>query len=600
MIYCLCKHLLHIGEFRTLRKSSIPLLSIFTFLMILWGGGKTTNRTGRVGAPLRIRAQTIVTNEVDGTVTTNQNRNFGLDYFIISNRQWFIGMSWTNEVNLIEVMAATSLSVNCWNYLTNWTVEASVTNLEVVISNHWSGAQGFLALAPTQDSDGDTLSDFMEIGYYRTLPKEPDTDGDGYPDDFELAAGTSPAVSNSWLTLSMTSITNAEQLQTVLRTAEAHQIFELTGGEYDLGSWNRLSTNRFMVTSPDGQFGEVILHSDQSGPMFVTSTNESRGSIWRGLVLDPTNSADAFIDGIDNDKVYNIHEFWLDTDPNVYDATNTALYAITHGVEDLITDTDYSECGHKFNNYVTNGVNGIFITNGLFWARSIDTSCASVWNKHDYIHGEFRGGVLISRRHMLFASHFTVNEGTTVWFYGRDGNLYSNTVARTRRVSTTDIRIASLAQDMNDQVSSAYFLPTNYYAYIGSGLRLPALSFNQCEQGVVWDVVDTLGRIISSDEYDEKSVKVSTPAEQSRLKYNLPIKRNDSGNPIFFVIGKKVIILCTIHYGLGYESVSGFNSGSGPFVTEYINEIQAVMNYLQSGYSLQVYDLTRFDLIPNK
>ena len=47
------------------------------------------------------------------------------------------------------------------------------------------------------DSDGDGLSDFLEITRYKTHPNNPDTDGDGYTDGEEVSAGYDPLVGAS-------------------------------------------------------------------------------------------------------------------------------------------------------------------------------------------------------------------------------------------------------------------------------------------------------------------------------------------------------------------------------------------------------------------
>ncbi|MFY9180810.1 MAG: lamin tail domain-containing protein, partial [Kiritimatiellia bacterium] len=50
----------------------------------------------------------------------------------------------------------------------------------------------FYAVANRQDTDGDGLTDGMEVFVHHTNPGNPDTDGDGWSDAEELAAGTNP------------------------------------------------------------------------------------------------------------------------------------------------------------------------------------------------------------------------------------------------------------------------------------------------------------------------------------------------------------------------------------------------------------------------
>ena len=48
------------------------------------------------------------------------------------------------------------------------------------------------AIDPSLDSDGDGLTDAMELTVYHTDPLNPDTDGDGHPDGLEVSLGFSP------------------------------------------------------------------------------------------------------------------------------------------------------------------------------------------------------------------------------------------------------------------------------------------------------------------------------------------------------------------------------------------------------------------------
>ncbi|SHO49444.1 cellulose binding domain-containing protein [Anaerocolumna xylanovorans] len=54
------------------------------------------------------------------------------------------------------------------------------------------------------DSDYDTLSDYDEVGIYKTNPLQKDTDGDGASDSLELKNGTDPLTANSTFTATAT------------------------------------------------------------------------------------------------------------------------------------------------------------------------------------------------------------------------------------------------------------------------------------------------------------------------------------------------------------------------------------------------------------
>ena len=71
------------------------------------------------------------------------------------------------------------------------------TSIDDTVAPPVTNIEGSQAIDKNLDSDGDGLSDFLEITRYKTHPNNPDTDGDGYTDGEEVSAGYDPLVGAS-------------------------------------------------------------------------------------------------------------------------------------------------------------------------------------------------------------------------------------------------------------------------------------------------------------------------------------------------------------------------------------------------------------------
>ena len=249
----------------------------------------------------------------------------------------------------------------------------------------------------------------------------------------------------------------------------------------------------------------------------------------------------------------------------------------------------------KFIDYRANGTNGVFILNTNCWAYDIDTSCVSMWNsgaKNE------KAGTAISKRHVLAAAHHPLGIGWTMYFCGTNGVVYTNRIAGTRNVAGTDIQIAALQNELPDAVTPAYSLPTNFHEYIWTGKYLPVLRFDQDERCLISEISDGLP-LVGSPQAEEARFIASTPHNESRQRFFASTRGGDSGNPTFLVLGNKAILLGAARKGINEITAdSGVYQGCGsPFVTYYANEIQAKMDELVPGYSLQFADLSPFSKI---
>lgn len=174
---------------------------------------------------------------------------------------------------------------------------------------------------------------------------------------------------------------------------------------------------------------------------------------------------DGEYDDTDGDGLINLHEYWAGTDPTVPDGSNTVLSVAARSVDDLLAHASPCNSLARFENYQTNGMSLAFIPNTNFWGRSINLSCASMWNDagHDIWGGPCEGwhmaGTAISRRHVICAFHFGVPNGTTLYFMSTSGVVVARHVVAWNTISKSDIQICALDADLPEAVVLAKILP---------------------------------------------------------------------------------------------------------------------------------------------
>ncbi len=438
-----------------------------------------------------------------------------------------------------------------------------------------------------------------------------DYDGDGIADTQELQDGTDPYDKNNYAVNLFGHFEGVfhttNKLSVVLQTASetlygpvsltngttwtfASNHVEVTGGGRPyFVFWDDADSNEVheayeaSVTYMPSPFSHDMVFTNRLSYGSFDKDNDGMIDWWElQHGLSPIDSADAFFDG-DCDGLLNIHEFIHGFDPSLADATNTALAAFSSAVDERLLGKSPQQSLCKFVDYFENGSNLVFCTNVDFWAADVDTSCASMWNtppQGTHAYGWHFAGTAISSRHVLFAHHFAPNNGTTLWFRGNDGNLYSDVLSNTTYAGP-DIRVGVLVNNLPTNIIPAKILPENYSAYIGNGRFLPSVTFDQEEKLLVSDIT-------SLQVFANRSVLSESgyPKSMIRSPFYENVIGGDSGNPRFLILGNHVVLLYTLWKGGG---------GSGCFITHYRQEIQNAMDRLCPGYVLQEVDLSPFD-----
>ena len=295
--------------------------------------------------------------------------------------------------------------------------------------------------------------------------------------------------------------------------------------------------------------------------------------------LSSTNSADAYLD-LDGDGLINLHEYWANCNPLTCDGTNTALSVMARSVDERLANTT---CTCIYSTYNQSAVLNGLQKNENSWAYDIDLSCASPWNGW---HANYEAGVLITRRHVLFAKHYLFQHGEgdrRLYFRPRTGGVYSGVVVATNVSQRTDIAVVLLGEDVPESISPVAVLPSNYADYMGNGRGLPMLTLDYQEQALVHDV--------ASFPEGEGNVSAIYPVNPLRAVHAEPIVVGDSGNPRFVLIDTTPVLVSTLWMGPNSPAL-------GPFMTSWKREIQTLVDELScsAGLSTNLYRLAEFDL----
>ena len=213
-----------------------------------------------------------------------------------------------------------------------------------------------------------------------------------------------------------------------------------------------------------------------------------------------------------------------------------------------------------------------FQANEKFWLKGVDFSCVSPWNDSS---GALRAGTLISKRHIIFAKHYSLWKGVRILFVGQDGEVCPCRISATKALEKTDITIGLLDYEVTPNIRPAKVLPANFADYIGEGKGLPIVTFNQREQAYLSQLNGITTKVNLSAVTNVSSTNRNWKALAGR------IGPGDSGNPAFLLIGNEAIFLYCLSSG---------GVGNGALEFYHRDEIQKAMDELCPGYKLETFD----------
>ena len=265
---------------------------------------------------------------------------------------------------------------------------------------------------------------------------------------------------------------------------------------------------------------------------------------------------------------------------------HSARYAATIAVDANLAGKDtglYTTTDHTASKYIRN-------TN--VWAASYDLTCVPVYNSYGmelstnaccpWEAATRRAGTLVSPRHLVFAHHYPIPNGTQLRFVDRNNAVVTLTMTDSVTITGADLQIGVLNTDVPPgQISFARVLPANYTNYFPSSLNgIPAMCFNKVPQAVVSDIGAVLPTPTNATVI---AYAVPTNAERKRL-YSDKIS-GDSGQPAFIILNGQLVIL---------NVWTGGGPGTGNFIASYTDPINAAMKKLGGGYRLTPVDLSGY------
>lgn len=228
-----------------------------------------------------------------------------------------------------------------------------------------------------------------------------------------------------------------------------------------------------------------------------------------------------------------------------------------------------------------------YVRNTSCWAypyRNVMT-CISPWNSHN---SHRRAGTLITPRHIIFAAHYQIANGSTIRFIDPDNNVVERTM--THRVSHPDyspyypdLTVGILDSDVDADILPCKFLPDNWQNYLPTNIeKIPALTLDQEEKALVTD-----GFSISTT-----YTSFRVPTDSKRLEFYESKIVGDSGNPAFLIIDNELVLLTVWTFG---------GAGSGTSITYFKDDINSMIQScdalasVSTGYTLTEIDLSSYN-----
>ena len=565
--------------------------------------------------------------DVDGDgVTDMQEREEQTDPYDPRNFRLISTVVFTNtdEVGMGTNFVAFSRMTGVWS---NACLVASFTNGLYTLGIDTNLIEGTLRVMCLRDFDGDCEYSLVhDVLYEKTLGWSDnrntvvyslgDFDHDNLPDSKEMTEGTDPLNRADYcFTFSVTytdifSTTNQLSTEVFFGTNRIEGPITMTGRTWHCETGHLVSSNNETVTVyfwDDVNFNGVRDASETAvtnrfpitgHEMVVTNRlvygafdadNDEMLDSWELIHgLSPTNVADAVLDA-DRDGFVNLHEFWAGTDPNdpLDDGYGTALYAITHGIDDRIAISSLAAIAKSnYLNYSRLQLPEILSANPDSWALGIDFSCTSVWNDStNYQYGD--PATLLSPQHVLLAKHACSPIGRNYTFQDVNGFRCVRTLVATRGIDRTDITIGLLDSELPSTFSPVKLLPVGYERYIGSGTFLPVLHMDQERKSLVQE----LPKMPSFPRryYEIFCNRGHTPR---RLDFYEGLVGGDSGNPCFLLLGNERILL----YAVQGHQPGNYYASAGYHTMLFGSEIQEVMNILSSARGCPLFVLQSVDL----
>ena len=230
------------------------------------------------------------------------------------------------------------------------------------------------------------------------------------------------------------------------------------------------------------------------------------------------------------------------------------------------------------------GTSSPYMRNGSCYisGTGIDFTGVSPWSgTQDSWPGGSRGaGTLVSPRHFIYANHFTLPNGTKLYFAKSDGTLVYRTITAQTNIAGTDIQVGVLDSDVPAGITFYKVMPSNWHQYASDYQMWPApLLCTDQNKNVYLNETYYVSNNLSTF-YE---IAFNPCADPTRLLFTGGGIAGDSGSPIFFLInGQLVLVGCY------------YTFCSCPDIAYYATQINSAMTALGGGYQLTTVSLAGF------
>lgn len=259
--------------------------------------------------------------------------------------------------------------------------------------------------------------------------------------------------------------------------------------------------------------------------------------------------------------------------------------------QDLLTEINKSFNALCIPNKDKNVISGYthplkWTRNSNCWASSLDLTGMSVGI---FGLGGVGGGTLITRKHVLLASHVPYPTlPALIYFVDKNSNSYEYKIVKTKRIGTTDLLIGEL-NELADQSLAVYsVLPANFAKYfvpqpMTNQPRFPVFYSDQEKKMLTADYMSTI-----NNGPNEKVTHIAPPNNANRLSYFEQLIVGDSGNAVGTIISNELVII-----GGWYQTLSA-QGGWSTSIPSYINEINDTIASFGSSFKIKEYNLSAF------
>lgn len=154
-----------------------------------------------------------------------------------------------------------------------------------------------------------------------------------------------------------------------------------------------------------------------------------------------------------------------------------------------------------------------------------------------------RAGTLITRRHVVYASHFgipVIDGGTPMLFVTRDNTVVTRRIVAQATDQATDIAVGLLDEEVSDSIAIAPVLPPDFERHLGARNPMLAVALDSEEKASI-QVCDTF----HDGGFSTSLLSANwMPAEWKKLAaWGEPTTVGDSGNPVFVLIYGELVLL---------------------------------------------------------